>query len=173
MIRPAGESKMSNNVLGRYDLIPAEAWAEFDRQNQEFQEARRAQLRRELDHFRRPDEANFRAAIRVAINDLHEIAAIGGPCARYRASHLIAILKLPPDIHWCSREYIQSNVEWCAVRTRKCGKRTIITEDDAEDWLRNLPELEAGADARLPESPRRRPSLPRLRFCNGDGGGAA
>ena len=38
---------------GRYDLIPADAWAEFDRQNQEFQEARRAQLRRELDHFRR------------------------------------------------------------------------------------------------------------------------
>jgi hypothetical protein len=38
---------------GRYDLIPAEAWAEFDRQNQEFQQARRAQLRRELDHFRR------------------------------------------------------------------------------------------------------------------------
>ena len=38
---------------GRYDLIPAEAWAEFDRQNQEFQEARRAQYRRELEHFRR------------------------------------------------------------------------------------------------------------------------
>jgi hypothetical protein len=38
---------------GRCDLIPAEAWAEFDGQNHEFQEGRRAQLRRELDHFRR------------------------------------------------------------------------------------------------------------------------
>lgn len=25
------------------------------------------------------------------------------------------------------------------LRARKCGKRTIITEDDAEDWLRRLP----------------------------------
>jgi Helix-turn-helix domain len=26
---------------------------------------------------------------------------------------------------------------------RKSGRRTIITEDDAEDWLRNLPAMEA------------------------------
>jgi excisionase family DNA binding protein len=25
------------------------------------------------------------------------------------------------------------------LRARKCGKRTIISEDDAEDWLRCLP----------------------------------
>jgi hypothetical protein len=25
------------------------------------------------------------------------------------------------------------------LRARKAGKRTIIAEDDAEDWLRNLP----------------------------------
>jgi helix-turn-helix protein len=29
------------------------------------------------------------------------------------------------------------------LRARKCGKRTIITEDDAEDWLRSLPVIEA------------------------------
>ena len=29
------------------------------------------------------------------------------------------------------------------LRGRKIGKRTIITEDDAEDWLRRLPLFEA------------------------------
>ncbi len=29
------------------------------------------------------------------------------------------------------------------LRARKAGKRTIITEDDAEDWLCHLPVLEA------------------------------
>jgi excisionase family DNA binding protein len=27
------------------------------------------------------------------------------------------------------------------LRGRKIGKRTIITEDDAEDWLRHLPTI--------------------------------
>jgi excisionase family DNA binding protein len=30
------------------------------------------------------------------------------------------------------------------LRGRKIGKRTIITEDDAEDWLRRLPVIEPG-----------------------------
>jgi excisionase family DNA binding protein len=29
------------------------------------------------------------------------------------------------------------------LRARKCGRRTIITEDDAEDWLRSLTVIEA------------------------------
>jgi hypothetical protein len=29
------------------------------------------------------------------------------------------------------------------LRGRKIGKRTIIAEDDAEDWLRRLPAMEA------------------------------
>ena len=29
------------------------------------------------------------------------------------------------------------------LRARKIGTRTIIVEDDAEDWLRNLPAMEA------------------------------
>jgi hypothetical protein len=31
------------------------------------------------------------------------------------------------------------------LRARKCGKRTIIAEDDAEDWLRRLPLVEPKA----------------------------
>jgi excisionase family DNA binding protein len=31
------------------------------------------------------------------------------------------------------------------LRARKCGKRTIITADAAEDWLRALPTLEPTA----------------------------
>jgi excisionase family DNA binding protein len=30
------------------------------------------------------------------------------------------------------------------LRGRKIGKRTIIVEDDAEDWLRRLPAIEPG-----------------------------
>ena len=34
------------------------------------------------------------------------------------------------------------------LRGRKIGKRTIITEDDAEDWLRQLPIIgQSGATA--------------------------
>lgn len=32
------------------------------------------------------------------------------------------------------------------LRGRKIGKRTIITEDDAEEWLRHLPVIENGDD---------------------------
>jgi excisionase family DNA binding protein len=28
------------------------------------------------------------------------------------------------------------------LRARKAGKRTLITEDDAEDWLNRLPAIE-------------------------------
>ena len=31
------------------------------------------------------------------------------------------------------------------LRARKCGKRTIISEDDAEEWLRCLPAIAPGA----------------------------
>jgi hypothetical protein len=32
------------------------------------------------------------------------------------------------------------------LRARKCGKRTIITEDDAEEWLRGLPATKANCE---------------------------
>jgi hypothetical protein len=69
----------------------------------------------------RPDlaEQNFRSAIKVAINDLHEISATDRACTRYRADHLIAILKALPDVHWGRLEYIRSIVEWCAARRER------------------------------------------------------
>ncbi len=33
------------------------------------------------------------------------------------------------------------------LRVRKCGKRSIVSEDDAEDWLRCLPILAAPESA--------------------------
>jgi excisionase family DNA binding protein len=33
------------------------------------------------------------------------------------------------------------------LRARKVGKRTIITEDDAEHWLEELPVIEVAQDA--------------------------
>jgi hypothetical protein len=37
------------------------------------------------------------------------------------------------------RTTIYQEIKAGRLRARKCGKRTIITEDDAEDWLRSLP----------------------------------
>jgi excisionase family DNA binding protein len=33
------------------------------------------------------------------------------------------------------------------LRARKVGKRTIITDDDAEEWLKNLPTINGSAAA--------------------------
>jgi hypothetical protein len=46
------------------------------------------------------------------------------------------------------------------LRGRKIGKRTIITEDDAEDWLRCLPVIESRDDddpRTMARAPKRRP----------------
>ncbi len=49
------------------------------------------------------------------------------------------------------RTTIYQEIKLGRLRAHKCGKRTIITEDDAEDWLRSLPVVpsdkpeEAGA----------------------------
>jgi hypothetical protein len=37
------------------------------------------------------------------------------------------------------RTTIYQEIKLGRLRARKCGKRTFITEDDAEDWLRSLP----------------------------------
>ena len=37
------------------------------------------------------------------------------------------------------RTTIYEEIKLGRLRARKCGKRTFITEDDAEDWLQSLP----------------------------------
>jgi excisionase family DNA binding protein len=39
------------------------------------------------------------------------------------------------------RTTIYEEIKLGRLRARKCGTRTFITEDDAEDWLRSLPLL--------------------------------
>ena len=41
------------------------------------------------------------------------------------------------------RTKVYEEVKYGRLRARKIGKRTIITVDDAEDWLRSLPVIEA------------------------------
>jgi excisionase family DNA binding protein len=43
------------------------------------------------------------------------------------------------------RTKIYEEIKSGRLRARKCGKRTIISEDDAEDWLRRLPLIEPKA----------------------------
>lgn len=51
-------------------------------------------------------------------------------------------------VEFCNRYGIGRTMAYAEIKTkrlraRKAGKRTIITEDDAEDWLRHLPVIEA------------------------------
>jgi hypothetical protein len=39
------------------------------------------------------------------------------------------------------RTMVYAQIKMGQLRARKIGKRTIITHDDAEDWLRNLPRV--------------------------------
>jgi excisionase family DNA binding protein len=43
------------------------------------------------------------------------------------------------------RTTIYGEIKRGRLRALKVGKRTLITEDDAEDWLRRLPALETGS----------------------------
>lgn len=37
------------------------------------------------------------------------------------------------------RTTVYSEIKSGRLRAKKCGKRTIITDEDGQDWLRNLP----------------------------------
>jgi excisionase family DNA binding protein len=43
------------------------------------------------------------------------------------------------DRYGPGRTTVYEEIKSGRLRARKCGKRTFITEDDAEDWLRCLP----------------------------------
>jgi len=46
------------------------------------------------------------------------------------------------------RTTVYEEIKQGRLRALKCGKRTIITVDDAEAWLRLLPEMGSGHHAR-------------------------
>jgi len=62
---------------------------------------------------------------------LHRAMSLPQFCERYGPGRTTAYLE------------IQSG----RLRARKIGRRTVITEDDAEDWLRRLPPLSASGAA--------------------------
>jgi excisionase family DNA binding protein len=47
------------------------------------------------------------------------------------------------QVYGLGRTKVYEELKSGRLRGRKIGKRTIITEDDAEDWLRRLPVIEA------------------------------
>jgi excisionase family DNA binding protein len=46
--------------------------------------------------------------------------------------------------HAVGRTTVYGQIKQGRLLALKVGKRTLITEDDAEDWLRRLPLIEAG-----------------------------
>jgi excisionase family DNA binding protein len=44
------------------------------------------------------------------------------------------------------RTTVYEEIKQGRLRARKCGKRTIITETDGDDWLHRLPVIEPGDD---------------------------
>jgi len=43
------------------------------------------------------------------------------------------------------RTAVYQQIKSGRLRARKCGKRTIIADDDGEEWLRSLPAFEANS----------------------------
>jgi excisionase family DNA binding protein len=47
------------------------------------------------------------------------------------------------QVYGLGRTRVYQELRSGRLRGRKIGKRTVITTDDAEDWLRSLPVIEA------------------------------
>jgi hypothetical protein len=47
------------------------------------------------------------------------------------------------QVYCLGRTKIYEELKSGRLRGRKIGKRTIITEDDAEEWLRHLPVMDS------------------------------
>jgi excisionase family DNA binding protein len=74
------------------------------------------------------DAERRRRARQRAASIQQRAVSIGGFCQRY----------------CIGRTTVYEEIKQGRLRARKVGKRTIICEDDAEDWLRQLPALETG-----------------------------
>jgi excisionase family DNA binding protein len=57
--------------------------------------------------------------------------------ARQRAMSLAEFC----DRYGLSRTKTYEEIKYGRLRALKCGKRTLVTEDDAEAWLRSLPSV--------------------------------
>jgi excisionase family DNA binding protein len=85
--------------------------------------------------------------------------ALAGPCPANRWRHAMKLSER--ELSRGARQRAMSVAEFCErygpgrtkayeelksgrLRARKIGKRTVITEDDAEEWLRHLPVIEGG-----------------------------
>jgi excisionase family DNA binding protein len=64
---------------------------------------------------------------------------------RRRARQRAFSIRQFSEIYNIGRTKIYEEIKSGRLRGRKIGKHTIILEDDAEDWLRRLPVIEAGA----------------------------
>jgi hypothetical protein len=62
--------------------------------------------------------------------------------ARRARQRAMSILKFC-ERYGIGRTLAYAEIRANRLRARKAGKRTIITEDDAEDWLRHLPVIGA------------------------------
>jgi excisionase family DNA binding protein len=51
-----------------------------------------------------------------------------------------------------SRSTTYEEIKCGRLRAHKCGKRTIITEDDAENWLRSLRVMESATVTAIAQS---------------------
>jgi excisionase family DNA binding protein len=51
------------------------------------------------------------------------------------------------DLYGPGRTTAYQEIKLGRLRAHKCGKRTIITEDDAEDWLQRLPTVSGSETA--------------------------
>ena len=63
--------------------------------------------------------------------------------ARQRAMSLAEFC----DRYGPSRTKTYEEIKSGRLRAVKCGKRTLVTEDDAEAWLRSLPPVACGGAA--------------------------
>ncbi len=58
-----------------------------------------------------------------------------------------AVMSVPAFLQWAgiSRFLFYQEVKRGRIRPKKCGSRTKVPQDEAERWLRDLPELDTAS----------------------------